>query len=184
MSYEQAVEQIPTAGAVELPLVWRLPEVDDANLADALRVSRLTMALGHYRASMFDPTEYSHLYRYVMTERMVDVQFPDGPHTGLRNDPPRSGPVWIWVLEVVGVSQLQARVSYCVDYGWSGRPGVDTLPRVSRAGLESHDLVWEAGADGEFRWVVDGIWNQDSALGPEYRDECDAWASHTPDDLD
>jgi hypothetical protein len=183
LSDEQAFARIPLGGTAGSPLSWESPAAGDPELAGAVLTVRRFRALDYHTNTSSNGTD-SYLYRWVATERAMEVRYPDGlPGPGGSFSRPARGPVWIWVVGTERSSRGVV-VHTCEDRGWRGTAagGPAHLPRANRAFLWHFEAVKRRAGDGTERWLVDRVWADLDLLGPDARRDCEEWAVHEPGD--
>jgi|ADGO01.1.fsa_nt_gi hypothetical protein len=184
ITHEEAYAQVPPLdGTPPVVINWELPEVDDPEVAEALDVMRMFVALREddNRLSPQAPYEKAYLYYFLATEEYADLVYP------LSQKPastPLLGPLWYWVMDLRRTGDDEIQIDTCVDIGWYvSEPAEAPRPTPNRGSLRTYILELVQGDDGVERWKVDGVDpNSVARVGQAAQDACDEWAVHTPDD--
>lgn len=184
ITHEEAYARVPPLdGTPPVTITWELPKVDDPELAAALDVMRMFVALREddHRLSPQAPYEKAYLYYFLATEEYADRVYPSSQEPASR---PRLGPLWYWVMDLRRTADYEVQIDTCVDIGWFvSDPAEAPRPIPYRGSLRTYILTLMTDDDGVERWKIDGVDpNSIARVGPEAEAACDEWAVHTPDD--
>lgn len=190
LSYEEAKAQVPLEGNDREPLFWQVSPLPDPDAAAAAE------AVQYHLAALYaldgDPPineDYSDLMSHFATdERVAEVRgWFTGPKSPSVASIDYTGPRWMWIMDVIRLSDNELGVTVCVDGGWYGyhpdgvfREVENRITQV-RWSLDGYVLREEKEAESS-HWKVHDIQGVSKMLSEReleaLREECIAWATH------